>query len=265
MPLLILYILLTINSCSSVVMDDLPRYFIRSIGEGKVEIQYRNGDKYIGNKDMTLGIFVSPQKVIQMGISISRGKFKYKNERPEWCSSGDCYNGQGETINSRSKFIGQFKDFEEYDGKYYLKMKKNKFEVDKRKSRQEIISETIGNTFTLDGSTPPRNKEVEQIEYYDEIFMFDLVKGKSMEPSPEYLSFMKSLETEQKEYQKKQDYEDRLYMERAKRDKEELNQFINKMYSLGARDLRSCTDLCIRYRITQGCSFKCAEAMNINR
>jgi hypothetical protein len=266
-------------------MDDLPPYSERNIGEDKIEILYRNGDKYIGNKDMTLGIYISPRKVVQMGISKSRGKFLYKENRPEWCVKGDCYNGEGEALFYSNrvnkffddnmkfmtedqkyiyKFIGQYKDFEEYNGKFFGRVIKKIQRNEKRFSREEELRRASidGLNRGFYGSSPEDNQTQDS---YIEFFMFDLKDGKINEQSPEYIILKKNLAIEQKEYDKKRDEENKMSMERAKKEREELNQFINKMFNFGARDLSSCIRLCTKYNITYNCSSKCQDAMNINR
>ena len=47
--------------------------------------------------------------------------------------------------------------------------------------------------------------------------------------------------------------------------KNELVQFINKMYDLGAQEYYSCVVLCEKYRIKYNCSSECSDAMDINR
>ena len=241
MPLLI-FSLLFFQSCFSyVVQNELPIYNEKSLQDDEIEILYRSGDKFRGKKDMSYGIYYSNDDKPQMGYSKDKEDFKYKDGRPFWCYSGDCYNGEGivrydsevkkpDFIKSNYylnkfniKFSGKFKNFKEFNGQYILY--RNEYKNDKYTDKEYIV--------------------------------YSLKNGELTE-TKEFLSFQKMVDKEDIE-------RDEIDAKYQKRRREELSQFINKMFTVGARDLNSCIRLCNKYNIVKDCNSKCQDAMNSNR
>jgi hypothetical protein len=235
MPLLI-FILIFIQSCLSyVVQDNLPEYLEKDLGNNEIEIHYKDGDIFRGNKDMTYGIFYSKDGKAKVGISKEYwGEFKYRNELPEWCESGDCQNGEGVTNpHDISNIVPSKLKDEGYLKKYLFKFS-GKFKNFKGKDGQ----------YTLN--------------YNNKDYIILKMKDGNLIDTKDYLSFKKAVDKDLIESEKAE-------IKYREDQKKQLLQFINKMFDLGAQDYNSCVRLCERYKITYNCNSKCQDAMNINR
>ncbi len=196
---------------------------IEKIKEDYYKIILMNGWIYIGSKELSQGIFKkSEQSNPLYGITSKRGVFKFINEKPEWCSSGNCIDGIGESYYSNDlikdygfKFKGTFKNLEEFKGK---------------------------------------------IDYEDKT-CFDLIEGRLIE-KPYFSILIKEKEKEELSDLNYRREQKRIELEEQRND---LIQFINKMFNIGAKDYFSCVRLCTKYNITYNCNSKCQDAMNINR
>jgi hypothetical protein len=234
MRIIYFIILLFKITCYSYIVlpEEYYKYEKSKLPDGKYKISYRNGETFIGTIDqqeipINGKIFETRTQTAIAGISQERGFFIIKNNRPEWCQLGDCYNGKGQSEVKRSEsflperiyFAGEFKDFKEMDG---------------------VIAYS-----------------------FDKIYY--KVKGGERVPTPLFASLEKDYKNKQVERERIEG-ERRIYdRNRQREESERLNAFIYKMWSLGAYDWSSCLSICKKYYNMSYCHDNCDKADRINR
>lgn len=131
-----LIVLLILSFCKS-YPDFQYKYEVIHQPDGRVKISYRNGETFLGRLDKNgnpdRGIVFDTETGERLG-GINFQKNRKFIGKPDWCKSGDCYNGVGVSIvelNQAQKiyqpvtrssfyFQGYFDDYNEENGSVYL-------------------------------------------------------------------------------------------------------------------------------------------------
>ncbi len=253
---IILLVLFLLNvTCFSLVKTSEPacKFSKTEITDNLINLIYMNCYTYLGENSMQHGVVYYPNSnTPTYGISKIRGNYEIKieNKKTKDCIKGDCVDGEGV-----EQFYHSEKDI-------FLWKKEDKMITFTNYFGNFTFKGTFKNYLKYNGVlTDEKGKILAKYENGKETptdYFYEKVKTIKNET-------LKKEEKDISDYYDKLDRESRQrQVEYSKNEKEELSKFINKMFTIGARDFYSCYRLCQKYGITYDCNSKCRDSMNIN-